>query len=69
MIPRYSRNKIKEIWSPENKLKIWLEIEILACEAQQKLGLVPKSAIKTIRQKAKFQVERVDTIERELKVE
>ena len=35
-----------EIWSPENKLKIWLEIEILACEAQQKLGLVPKSALK-----------------------
>ena len=67
MIPRYSRNKIKEIWSSENKLKIWLEIEIFACEAQQKLGLVPKSAIKTIRQKAKFHVERVDAIEKEVK--
>ena len=56
-----------EIWSPENKLKIWLEIEILACEAQQKLGLVPKSALKIIKEKAKFQVERVDEIEKEVK--
>ena len=55
------------IWSPENKLKIWLEIEILACEAQEKLGLVPKSALKIIREKAKFQVERVDEIEKEVK--
>ena len=67
MIPRYSRNKMIEIWSPENKLKIWLEIEILACEAQQKLGLVPKSALKIIKEKAKFQVERVDEIEKEVK--
>ena len=56
-----------EIWSPENKYKIWLEIEILACEAQQKLGLVPKSALKIIKEKAKFQVERVDEIEKEVK--
>ena len=56
-----------EIWSPENKLKIWLEIEILACEAQQKLGLVPKSSLKIIKEKAKFQVERVDEIEKEVK--
>ena len=56
-----------EIWSPENKYKIWLEIEILACEAQQKLGLVPKSALKIIKEKAKFQVKRVDEIEKEVK--
>ena len=56
-----------EIWSPENKLKIWLEIEILACEAQHKLGLVPKNSLKIIKERAKFQVERVDEIEKEVK--
>ena len=41
MIPRYSRKVLKEIWEPNNKFGIWLKIEILACEAQHKLGNIP----------------------------
>jgi len=51
------------IWSDENKYSIWLEIEILACEAQAELGIIPAEAVKTIRQKAKFDVARVLEIE------
>ena len=48
MIPRYSRKKIKKIWEPENKFKIWLEIEIAICEALEKKGLIPSSSLKNI---------------------
>ena len=55
------------IWEPENKFKIWLKIEILACEALAKKGEVPKSALKDIQTKSCFNVERIDEIEREVK--
>jgi adenylosuccinate lyase len=53
------------IWTEENKFRIWLEIEILACEAQAKLGVIPEEAVRVIRQKASFDVKRIDEIERE----
>jgi adenylosuccinate lyase len=55
------------IWEDENKLRIWLEIEILACEAQAELGVIPKEAVEIIRSKASFDVKRIDEIEREVK--
>lgn len=55
------------IWEPENKFKIWLKIEILACEALAKRGEIPKSALKDIQTKSRFNVERIDEIEREVK--
>jgi adenylosuccinate lyase len=55
------------IWAEENKLRIWLEIEILACEAQARLGVIPKAAAETIRAKARFDTDRVLEIEREVK--
>lgn len=55
------------IWEPENKFKIWLKIEILACEALAKKGEIPKSALKDIQTKSRFNVERIDEIEREVK--
>ena len=55
------------IWEPENKFKIWLEIEVLACEALAKKGEIPKSALKDIQTKSDFNVERIDEIEREVK--
>ena len=55
------------IWEPENKFKIWLEIEVLACEALAKRGEIPKSALKDIQTKSQFNVERIDEIEREVK--
>ncbi|HLP15745.1 MAG TPA: adenylosuccinate lyase [Bacteroidota bacterium] len=67
MIERYTRPEMGKLWSDETKYSIWLEIEILACEAQADLGVIPKSAIAVIREKAKFDVARIDEIEREVK--
>lgn len=67
MIPRYSREQLVKIWTPNNKFKIWLNIEILACEAQCELGIIPKNSLKIIKKKADFEVERIDTIEKEVK--
>ena len=67
MIARYTRPEMGAIWTEENKFRTLLEIELLACEAQAELGVIPKEAATTIRQKAKFNVERIDEIEREVK--
>jgi adenylosuccinate lyase len=56
-----------KIWNDENKFSIWLEIELLACEAQASLGVIPKDAVKVIRDKAKFDVVKIDAIEQEVK--
>jgi adenylosuccinate lyase len=56
-----------KIWDDQNRFKVWLEIEILACEAQAQLGVIPKEAVGVIRSKAKFDVERVLEIENEVK--
>ncbi|KUG24200.1 adenylosuccinate lyase [hydrocarbon metagenome] len=64
MIPRYSREKMAKIWSPENKYQKWLDVEILACEAMAKLGKVPKSALKNIKDNVSINVERIDEIEK-----
>lgn len=63
MISRYTRPEMGNIWTDENKFHTWLEIEILACEAQAELGIISKEAVKTIREKAKFDVKRIDEIE------
>ncbi len=55
------------IWEPDNKFKIWLKIEVLACEALAKKREIPKSALKDIQTKSRFEVERIDEIEREVK--
>ncbi len=55
-----------KIWSDENKYRTWLEIELLACEAQAELGTVPRDAAKEIRNKASFDIRRIDEIEREV---
>lgn len=67
MIARYTRPEMGRIWEDENRFRIWLDIEILACEAQSKLGLVPQQALEVIRSKAKFDVIRVLEIENEVK--
>ena len=58
---------MSSVWEPENKFKIWLKVEILACEALAKKGEIPKSALKDIQTKSQFNVERIDEIEREVK--
>ena len=56
-----------EIWEDKNKFSIWLKIEILACEAQAELGVIPLEAVKVIREKASFDAARIDAIEQEVK--
>ena len=67
MIPRYSRKEISAIWSDKNKFKIWLDIEILICEALNRAGKIPSNALKNIKQKAYFDVNRINKIEKEVK--
>lgn len=67
MIPRYTRPEMASIFEPENRFKIWLEIETLATEKMAELGIVPESAAKALREKGNFNVERIDEIEREVK--
>ncbi len=63
MIPRYSRSEMVNIWEPENKFRIWFEIEAHACDAQAELGVIPKDAAKAVWERGAFEVERIDEIE------
>src|SRR5579862_2830403 len=70
MIPRYSRPEMTAIWSPETKFRIWFEIEAHAADALADLGVIPKEAARVIWEKggaAKFDLARIDEIEREVK--
>jgi adenylosuccinate lyase len=67
MIPRYTRPEMAQIWEPENRFRIWLEIETLACEKQAELGVIPAEAVKVIREKGAFDISRIDAIEAEVK--
>ena len=73
MIPRYSRPEMAAIWAPENRYRIWFEIEALAAEGMARIGAVPDQAARTIREKGAAKlaaidaadIERIDAIERE----
>ncbi|PKP83293.1 MAG: adenylosuccinate lyase [Alphaproteobacteria bacterium HGW-Alphaproteobacteria-18] len=67
MIPRYTRPEMAAIWTPEARFQIWLDIETLAAEAMEQMGQVPKGTTAAVRARAKFEVERIDEIEREVK--
>ena len=67
MIERYSRPEMTHIWTAENRFRIWLEIETLACEAQAELGVIPKEVVPVIRAKGNFDIDRIDAIEAEVK--
>lgn len=67
MIDRYSRKEMSSIWSDENKFRVWLDIEILATEAQSKLGLVPVKSFRNIKNKARFDVNQILKIEEKVK--
>src|SRR3982750_174594 len=67
MIPRYSRPQMAAIWAPENRFRIWFEIEAHACDALAKLGVIPKSAAKTIWDRGGFDVARIHEIEQTTK--
>lgn len=66
MIERYSRPKMKAVWSAENKFNKWLDVELAACDAHVELGNIPKDDVEIIRKNAKFDVQRIDEIEAEI---
>jgi adenylosuccinate lyase len=66
MIPRYSRPQMAKIWDRENYFRIQLEIETLACEAQARLGVIPESAAKAVRERGGFDLQRIAEIEHEV---
>jgi adenylosuccinate lyase len=67
MIPRYSRPEMAGLWEPEHRYRAWLEVELLACEANARLGLIPAKALTNIRKKADFSVRRIDALEKIVK--
>ncbi|MCS7008458.1 MAG: lyase family protein, partial [Chthoniobacterales bacterium] len=64
MIDRYTLPLMRSIWSEERKFQIWLQIEILACEAMANFGIIPEKDAKEIRSRAKFDLERIHEIEK-----
>ncbi|MBI5419824.1 MAG: adenylosuccinate lyase [Deltaproteobacteria bacterium] len=67
MIERYTRPEMAKIWEPENRFRIWLEIEILAMEAMVRKGWIPADALARVRKRARFDVGRIDEIEKRVK--
>ena len=63
MIPRYSRPRMAGIWEPENKYRLWFEIEAAVAEAQAELGQIPAAAAEAIRKRGRWNVEKIDKIE------
>ena len=67
MIERYSRKKLKDIWSEENKYKIWLDVEIAAAEAMEKYKIIPRGVTSIVKKRAKIKVKRIHDIEAKVK--
>ncbi|MGZ3593631.1 MAG: adenylosuccinate lyase [Syntrophales bacterium] len=67
MIPRYSRDRMSALWRNEKKYQTWLDIEILACEAMAKRGDIPERSLKNIRDRAGFDIARIEEIEKTTK--
>src|SRR5271165_6416495 len=73
MVPRYSRPEMAGIWAPANRYRIWFEIEALAAEGMARVGTIPESAARNIREQGgaklanigQADIERIDAIERE----
>jgi len=66
MISRYTLPRMGKIWKEEEKFALWLKIEVLACEAWAKLGEIPKDAVASIKERAKFDIVRIKEIEKEI---
>lgn len=67
MIERYTRAQMGAIWSLEAKFQTFLDVELAVMEAQCKMGLVPEAAFKEVKEKARFDVKRIDEIEAEVR--
>ena len=67
MITRYSRKELTNIWSEENKYKIWLDVEVAAAQAMEKYKIIPKGVASIVKKKAKINVKRIHSIESKVK--
>ena len=67
MLKRYSKEKMRNIWSEKSKYDAWLKVEILACEAWSKLGVIPKEDVEKLWEKASFDINRIYEIEENTK--
>ncbi len=67
MVPRYSTPEMVAIWAPERRFQIMLEVELLACEAMESRGEVPAGTAAVCRERARFDIDRIDEIERTVK--
>ena len=67
MIDRYSRKELTDIWSEENKYKIWLNVEIAAAQSMEKLGLIPRGVSSVVRKRYRINVKRIHEIEKKVK--
>ncbi|MGH7035250.1 MAG: lyase family protein, partial [Stellaceae bacterium] len=66
MIPRYSRPAMSAIWEAENRFRLWFDIEAHACDALAAAGIIPREAAEAIRAKGKWEIARIDEIERRI---
>jgi len=64
MIPRYTRPEMAKIWTEQRKFETWLEIELAVCEVLADLGEIPAEAVKEIKEKATFNVDRINELEK-----
>ena len=67
MIPRYTRPEMGRIWSDENRFRTWLTVEVAATQTLAEAGMVPKDAAKAIRERAGFNLQRIQEIEAEVR--
>jgi adenylosuccinate lyase len=67
VIPRYTRPDMARIWSEENRFRTWLAVEVAATETLAEAGIVPKSAARSIRERADFNLTRIQEIEAEVR--
>ena len=67
MISRYSRKELTNIWSEENKYKIWLDVEVAAAQAMEKYKIIPKGVSKIVKKKGRINVKRIHQIESKVK--
>ncbi|MEY3370521.1 MAG: hypothetical protein RLZZ361_1191 [Cyanobacteriota bacterium] len=66
MIDRYSRAEMVEIWSEESMYKLWLDVELAVCQAYRDLGKIPKNSIERIKEKASFNINRIQELEKQI---
>ena len=67
MIERYTLKRMADVWSDENRFRKWLEIEVLICEAYGSLSEIPPEDLKSIKEKANFNIDRINEIEKRTK--